>query len=377
MEINDIFAVVGWGGLVLIRFLMCNFRVVFASLIIALIGVVASSAEQKSYGSWKDFMPSRLESLPEYDLMDLVTYADTVSQALNEECPVSITPVTNLSAINIYPDEVEIFVDFFGPLDYFFFDYDEKKDVFLPDTVSNEESCRRIINTLVIDVPRLNIASHASVFVESGKAVTINIIENNDEDDDSSEFSKGARAVFYPDGSLGDIEIMDYPRMTRIIIVDPDEDNDTILAIDDLRESDYELDDDDYLNDNSDYEISLFVDEPAEFPGGMDALMEWLSENIIYPQEAADNDIQGKVIVRFIVEKDGSIGKAVIVKGVHKDLDRESLRVVKAMPRWEPGKIDGRSVRSYYNLPITFQLASDPYDDDDDYYDEEDEEDDE
>ena len=64
------------------------------------------------------------------------------------------------------------------------------------------------------------------------------------------------------------------------------------------------------------------------------------------------------MVVRFVVEKDGSIGAATIVKGVDKDLDREALRVVKKMPRWQPGKNNGVAVRSYFNLPVVFKLQN-------------------
>lgn len=105
-------------------------------------------------------------------------------------------------------------------------------------------------------------------------------------------------------------------------------------------------------------EIFVAVEQMAEFPGGQAALMKWLSNNIRYPEAAAQNDIQGRVVVKFVVEKDGSIGKAEIVRGVDKDLDREALRVVKKMPKWQPGKNNGVAVRSYFNLPVTFKLQN-------------------
>lgn len=105
-------------------------------------------------------------------------------------------------------------------------------------------------------------------------------------------------------------------------------------------------------------EIFVAVEQSAEFPGGQAALMKWLSQNIRYPEAAQQNDIQGRVIVKFVVEKDGSIGQASIVKGVDKDLDREALRVVKKMPKWQPGKNNGVAVRSYFNLPVTFKLQN-------------------
>ena len=100
------------------------------------------------------------------------------------------------------------------------------------------------------------------------------------------------------------------------------------------------------------------IDEQAEFPGGLPALMKWLSQQIRYPEAAQQNDIQGRVVVRFVVEKDGSIGQVTIVKGINKDLDSEAIRVVKNMPKWHPGKNNGIPVRSYFNLPVTFRLDS-------------------
>lgn len=106
-------------------------------------------------------------------------------------------------------------------------------------------------------------------------------------------------------------------------------------------------------------EIFVAVEQPAEFPGGLDALMKWLSQNIIYPETAIKKDIQGRVVVKFVVEKDGSIGHAEIARSVDKDLDAEALRVVYKMPKWKPGKNSGVTVRSYFNLPITFKLQND------------------
>ena len=105
-------------------------------------------------------------------------------------------------------------------------------------------------------------------------------------------------------------------------------------------------------------EIFVAVEQPAEFPGGQAALMKWLSNNIRYPEAAQQNDIQGRVVVKFVVEKDGSVGHAEIARGVDKDLDREALRVVNKMPKWQPGKNNGVAVRSYFNLPVTFRLQN-------------------
>ena len=103
-------------------------------------------------------------------------------------------------------------------------------------------------------------------------------------------------------------------------------------------------------------EVFVAVEQQAEFPGGMPALMKWLSNNIRYPEAAQQNDVQGRVIVKFIVEKDGSVSQAQIVKGVDKDLDKEALRVVNKMPKWQAGKNNGVAVRSYFTLPVNFRL---------------------
>lgn len=98
------------------------------------------------------------------------------------------------------------------------------------------------------------------------------------------------------------------------------------------------------------------VEQPAEFPGGVGELMKWLSMNVRYPEKSVEENAQGRVLVRFIVNTDGSISEAEILKGVTPELDAESIRVVNAMPRWQPGKLNGKVVRSYYVLPITFRL---------------------
>ncbi len=105
-------------------------------------------------------------------------------------------------------------------------------------------------------------------------------------------------------------------------------------------------------------QIFIAVEQQAEFPGGQAQMMKWLGNNIRYPELAQQNNIEGRVIVKFVVEKDGSITNATVVKGVDKDLDREALRVVKKMPKWQPGKNNGVAVRSYFTLPVTFRLAN-------------------
>ena len=98
------------------------------------------------------------------------------------------------------------------------------------------------------------------------------------------------------------------------------------------------------------------VEEMPQFPGGPSALFEYLSKNIKYPVVAEENGVQGRVIVTFVVERDGSITDVKVVKSVDPSLDKEAQRVVKSMPHWIPGKQNGSAVRVKYTVPVTFRL---------------------
>ena len=103
-------------------------------------------------------------------------------------------------------------------------------------------------------------------------------------------------------------------------------------------------------------EVFEVVEQNPEFPGGMDALMKWLSKNLKYPASAQENSIQGRVLVQFVVNKDGSIVEPKVIRSVDPALDKEALRVVSVMPRWQPGKQRGKTVRVRFTLPVTFRL---------------------
>lgn len=103
----------------------------------------------------------------------------------------------------------------------------------------------------------------------------------------------------------------------------------------------------------------IFTD-PASFPGGQEALATFLAQNLKYPEPARNANVQGKVFVAFLVEKDGSIDDVSILKGLGFGCDQEAIRVMNAMPKWTPGKQSGRVVRSRFNLPITFSLNGKP-----------------
>ena len=92
------------------------------------------------------------------------------------------------------------------------------------------------------------------------------------------------------------------------------------------------------------------------FKGGDAALMKYLSENIKYPEAAEKAGEQGRVVVNFIVEKDGAVSNVKVARSVTPTLDAEAVRVIKAMPKWVPGKQDGKLVRVKYNVPVSFRL---------------------
>ena len=98
------------------------------------------------------------------------------------------------------------------------------------------------------------------------------------------------------------------------------------------------------------------VEQMPSFPGGSAALMKFLSENIKYPVVAQENGVQGRVVVAFVVERDGSITDVHIARGVDPSLDKEAVRVVKSMPKWTPGKQNGSAVRVKFNVPVAFRL---------------------
>lgn len=98
------------------------------------------------------------------------------------------------------------------------------------------------------------------------------------------------------------------------------------------------------------------VEQMPSYPGGMGALMQYLSSHIKYPVIAEENGIQGRVICTFVVERDGSITDVRIAKSVDPSLDKEAIRVVSSMPKWVPGRQNGSAVRVKYTLPVTFRL---------------------
>lgn len=104
--------------------------------------------------------------------------------------------------------------------------------------------------------------------------------------------------------------------------------------------------------------IHVMVERMPEFPGGQVAMMTYLQRNLRYPSDAEESNIEGRVFLSFVVERDGSITQAKVLRGVHSSLDREALRVVNSMPKWAPGEQGGKPVRTQFNLPVMFKLAN-------------------
>ena len=98
------------------------------------------------------------------------------------------------------------------------------------------------------------------------------------------------------------------------------------------------------------------VEKMPQFPGGQQALFEYLSKNIRYPVIAQENGLQGRVICQFVVNSDGSIVDIVVVRSVDPSLDKEAVRVIQSMPKWQPGEQRGKAVRVKYTLPVNFRL---------------------
>lgn len=109
----------------------------------------------------------------------------------------------------------------------------------------------------------------------------------------------------------------------------------------------------------SDNKAFTAVEKLAEFPGGIEAMMKWLQYNVKYPKEAEKAGEQGKAVVKFTVNKDGSISNATIIKSVSPSIDKEALRVVTSMPKCKPAENGGKKVACWYALPVSFRLAPD------------------
>ena len=101
----------------------------------------------------------------------------------------------------------------------------------------------------------------------------------------------------------------------------------------------------------------MVIEDQPEFPGGEMAMLQFMAENLVYPESCKEQKIQGRVLVTFVVAKDGSVTETEVVKSAHPDMDAEALRVVNSMPKWKPGKQNGKEVRVKMTVPVIFKLA--------------------
>ena len=148
-------------------------------------------------------------------------------------------------------------------------------------------------------------------------------------------------------------------QVTKITIVEDDVEVDDEIIIDVEADDNTEMFE--YTPDEEDEEIDeleifTIVESLPEFPGGVVELYKFLNKNIKYPPFAKEANIQGNVFVNFVIEQDGNISNIIILRGIGGGCNEESIRIVKIMPKWSPGKQRGRPVRVSFNLPVKFTL---------------------
>lgn len=171
-------------------------------------------------------------------------------------------------------------------------------------------------------------------------------------------------------------EVLNTLMVTEITIKADDEVTEEVKTVEEIQESTTALGTTDFLEGTDDINITrtykeevvveekkpeptkVFeaVEQMPQFPGGDAELMKYLNKHIVYPTLAAENGIQGQVVVKFVVKSDGSIGEVVVARSKDPDLDREAVRVVKSLPNFIPGRMNGQPVNVWFTLPVRFKL---------------------
>ena len=155
-----------------------------------------------------------------------------------------------------------------------------------------------------------------------------------------------------PEISVEQIEVADtieegeLPAIEDTVVLKKGEIDDTEIVVGEIIDPEQE-----------DNVYEAIVDVRPTFPGGDEKLMEWISQHIQYPQNAYNSHIQGRVIIQFLVNEDGSVGDAQIIRSVFPSLDEEALRVVTTLPKFNPAILDGKAVEYWFTIPIIFRLA--------------------
>ena len=174
-------------------------------------------------------------------------------------------------------------------------------------------------------------------------------------------------------------DLLNTAKATEIAIVNDDEVTDELQSQDELKEDDRAIGKvnedrgvDDIINAQEHKDVVVVeektepdedyvfdaVEQNAMFPGGDGALIKWIGEHTDYPQVALENGVQGTVRVRFVVKKDGTIGDVKVLKPVDPNLDKEAMRVIKSLPKFIPGKMNGHAVNCYFTAPVRFKIIS-------------------
>ena len=173
-------------------------------------------------------------------------------------------------------------------------------------------------------------------------------------------------------------ELLNTVKMTEVAIVEDNQVDEEIKSQDEIQQDDRAVGQvnedrgvDDIINTQEhkevvvveektapveDNQVFTVVEQQPQFPGGEAALLKYVAEHIRYPAVAQENNIQGKVVVQFVVTKTGAVGEVKVVRSKDPDLDKEAVRVVKSLPNFVPGKMNGHAVNVWYTLPITFRL---------------------
>lgn len=110
---------------------------------------------------------------------------------------------------------------------------------------------------------------------------------------------------------------------------------------------------------SGDEPVFVIVEEQAEFPGGLDSMYAYIQKNLVYPEKAKAEGIEGRVFVQFVIEKDGSISNILIKRAIGGGCEEAVVEMIKNMPKWKPGKQRGKPVRFQFTLPIKFELPKD------------------
>jgi len=148
----------------------------------------------------------------------------------------------------------------------------------------------------------------------------------------------------------------DTTRLTNLMVND--------IAYDSVRNDIVTLNSDAVIYDPPETDIAeepeplIFVEERPVFPGGNSALLKYIAEHTIYPAEALENNIEGRVFLRFVVASDGSVKRIEIIRGLNPVLDAEAIRVVSTLPAWKPGRQNGAAVPVWFSIPVTFKIMN-------------------